>query len=189
MLSSESHSFRSSKYSVRLSRSPKKLINWKCNFLDDYLKMICLTCSSSSRSPVESWTISVLAAFANLITRSTFIFIFVRFFLYLINFAVFDHPITLDYHMIMKSKNQFTIIIWFDDHPVNLDYHDKFTIHLFYHLTMLMIMITRSIIIWLSIAKSNFHYYMSHCQMLGKVEYGLPAKIWRLVGCTEMLSW
>ena len=30
---------------------------------------------------------------------------------------------------------------------------------------------------------------MSHCQMLGKVEYGLPAKIWRLVGCTEMLSW
>ena len=29
----------------------------------------------------------------------------------------------------------------------------------------------------------------SHCQMLGKVEYGLPAKIWRLVGCTEMLSW
>ena len=31
--------------------------------------------------------------------------------------------------------------------------------------------------------------YMSHCQMLGKVEYGLPAKIWHLVGCTEMLSW
>ena len=31
--------------------------------------------------------------------------------------------------------------------------------------------------------------YRSHCQMLGKVEYGLPAKIWRLVGCTEMLSW
>ena len=30
--------------------------------------------------------------------------------------------------------------------------------------------------------------YMSHSQMLGKVEYGLPAKIWRLVGCTEMLS-
>ena len=30
---------------------------------------------------------------------------------------------------------------------------------------------------------------MSHCQMLGKVEYGLPAKIWRLVGSTEMLSW
>ena len=30
---------------------------------------------------------------------------------------------------------------------------------------------------------------MIHCQMLGKVEYGLPAKIWRLVGCTEMLSW
>ena len=30
---------------------------------------------------------------------------------------------------------------------------------------------------------------MSHSQMLGKVEYGLPAKIWRLVGCTEMLSW
>ena len=30
---------------------------------------------------------------------------------------------------------------------------------------------------------------MSHSQMLGKVEYGLPAKIWRLVGCTEMISW
>ena len=35
----------------------------------------------------------------------------------------------------------------------------------------------------------NTKLYMSHCQMLGKVEYGLPAKIWRLVGCTEMLSW
>ena len=31
--------------------------------------------------------------------------------------------------------------------------------------------------------------YMSHCQMLGKFEYTLPAKFWRLVGCTEMLSW
>ena len=31
--------------------------------------------------------------------------------------------------------------------------------------------------------------YMSHSQMLGKFEYGLPAKFWRLVGCTEMLSW
>ena len=31
--------------------------------------------------------------------------------------------------------------------------------------------------------------YISHSQMLGKVESGLPAKIWRLVGCTEMLSW
>ena len=30
---------------------------------------------------------------------------------------------------------------------------------------------------------------MSHCQMLGKFEYTLPAKFWRLVGCTEMLSW
>ena len=30
--------------------------------------------------------------------------------------------------------------------------------------------------------------YMSNSQMLGKVEYGLPAKIWRLVGCTEMFS-
>ena len=30
--------------------------------------------------------------------------------------------------------------------------------------------------------------YMNHCQMLGKVGYGLPAKIGRLVGCTEMLS-
>ena len=31
--------------------------------------------------------------------------------------------------------------------------------------------------------------HMSHCQMLGKFEYTLPAKFWRLVGCTEMLSW
>ena len=31
--------------------------------------------------------------------------------------------------------------------------------------------------------------YMTHCQMLGKFEYTLPAKFWRLVGCTEMLSW
>ena len=37
--------------------------------------------------------------------------------------------------------------------------------------------------------KSSIWFYMSHCQMLGKVESGLPAKIWRLVGCTEMLSW
>ena len=29
----------------------------------------------------------------------------------------------------------------------------------------------------------------SHSQMLGKFEYTLPAKFWRLVGCTEMLSW
>ena len=33
------------------------------------------------------------------------------------------------------------------------------------------------------------YVYMSHSQMLGKFEYGLPAKFWRLVGCTEMLSW
>ena len=33
------------------------------------------------------------------------------------------------------------------------------------------------------------YVYMTHCQMLGKVASGLPAKIWRLVGCTEMLSW
>ena len=32
------------------------------------------------------------------------------------------------------------------------------------------------------------HVDMTHSQMLGKVEYGLPAKIGRLVGCTEMLS-
>ena len=32
-------------------------------------------------------------------------------------------------------------------------------------------------------------HYMSHSQMLGIFEYGLPAKFWRLVGCTEMLSW
>ena len=31
--------------------------------------------------------------------------------------------------------------------------------------------------------------YKSHSQMLGKFEYTLPAKFWRLVGCTEMLSW
>ena len=31
--------------------------------------------------------------------------------------------------------------------------------------------------------------YKSHSQMLGKFEYDLPAKFWRLVGCTEMLSW
>ena len=30
---------------------------------------------------------------------------------------------------------------------------------------------------------------MSHSQMLGKIEYTLPAKFWRLVGCTEMISW
>ena len=35
----------------------------------------------------------------------------------------------------------------------------------------------------------EFQNDMSHCQMLGKFEYGLPAKFWRLVGCTEMLSW
>ena len=32
-------------------------------------------------------------------------------------------------------------------------------------------------------------FCMSHSQMLGKFEYTLPAKFWRLVGCTEMLSW
>ena len=37
-------------------------------------------------------------------------------------------------------------------------------------------------------AKSKY-FNMSHSQMLGKFEYGLPAKFWRLVGCTEMLSW
>ena len=31
--------------------------------------------------------------------------------------------------------------------------------------------------------------YTTHSQMLGKFEYTLPAKFWRLVGCTEMLSW
>ena len=30
---------------------------------------------------------------------------------------------------------------------------------------------------------------MTHCQMFQKVESVLPAKIWRLVGCTEMISW
>ena len=32
-------------------------------------------------------------------------------------------------------------------------------------------------------------WFLTHSQMLGKFEYGLPAKIWRLVGCTKMLSW
>ena len=31
--------------------------------------------------------------------------------------------------------------------------------------------------------------YMTHSQMFQKVESDLPAKIWRLVGCTEMISW
>ena len=31
--------------------------------------------------------------------------------------------------------------------------------------------------------------FTTHCQMFQKVESVLPAKIWRLVGCTEMLSW
>ena len=31
--------------------------------------------------------------------------------------------------------------------------------------------------------------HKTHSQMLGKFEYTLPAKFWRLVGCTEMLSW
>ena len=30
---------------------------------------------------------------------------------------------------------------------------------------------------------------MTHSQMFQKVEYGLPAKIWQLLGCTEMISW
>ena len=39
-------------------------------------------------------------------------------------------------------------------------------------------------------ALTNLHIlYMTHSQMLGKIEYTLPAKFWRLVGCTEMLSW
>ena len=35
----------------------------------------------------------------------------------------------------------------------------------------------------------NISADMTHSQMLGKIEYTLPAKFWRLVGCTEMLSW
>ena len=31
--------------------------------------------------------------------------------------------------------------------------------------------------------------HMTHCQMFQKVVSVLPAKIWRLVGCTEMISW
>ena len=33
------------------------------------------------------------------------------------------------------------------------------------------------------------HVHMTHCQMFQKVESDLPAKIWRLVGYTEMISW
>ena len=40
-----------------------------------------------------------------------------------------------------------------------------------------------------STQKGVSHLYTSHSQMLGKFEYTLPAKFWRLVGCTEMLSW
>ena len=35
----------------------------------------------------------------------------------------------------------------------------------------------------------TFLFDTTHSQMLGKFEYTLPAKFWRLVGCTEMLSW
>ena len=42
---------------------------------------------------------------------------------------------------------------------------------------------------WNRVSKRFLCLYMNHCQMLGKFEYGLPAKFWRLVGCTEMLSW
>ena len=43
----------------------------------------------------------------------------------------------------------------------------------------------------IGVTRPNLHFfqYMSHSQMLGKFEYTLPAKFWRLVGCTEMLSW
>ena len=40
-----------------------------------------------------------------------------------------------------------------------------------------------------SFCKTLFFYNMTHSQMLGKFEYTSPAKFWRLVGCTEMLSW
>ena len=40
------------------------------------------------------------------------------------------------------------------------------------------------ILSWCSIKMS----YMTHSQMLQKVESDLPAKIGRLVGCTEMIS-
>ena len=32
-------------------------------------------------------------------------------------------------------------------------------------------------------------FHMTHSQMFQKVEYGLPAKIWQLLGYTEMISW
>ena len=35
----------------------------------------------------------------------------------------------------------------------------------------------------------KIYVLICHSQMLGKVGYGLSAKIWRLVGCTKMLSW
>ena len=47
----------------------------------------------------------------------------------------------------------------------------------------------RNFRIWKKIDSCNDNINMSHSQMLGKFEYTLPAKFWRLVGCTEMLSW
>ena len=44
-------------------------------------------------------------------------------------------------------------------------------------------------VLWENKYNEYIHVYMSHSQMLGKFEYTLPAKFWRLVGCTEMLSW
>ena len=43
--------------------------------------------------------------------------------------------------------------------------------------------------VYFNIFHLQWFHCMTHSQMLGKVEYTLPAKIWRLVGCTEMLSW
>ena len=42
---------------------------------------------------------------------------------------------------------------------------------------------------WYWVSRGHLRLYMTHSQMLGKIEYTLPAKFWRLVGCTEMLSW
>ena len=41
---------------------------------------------------------------------------------------------------------------------------------------------------WKNMNIEERNEYKTHCQMLGKVESVLPAKIGRLVGCTEMIS-
>ena len=49
--------------------------------------------------------------------------------------------------------------------------------------------IDRKCLIMINLPKSSSWSDMTHSQMLGKFEYTLPAKFWRLVGCTDMPSW